>query len=71
MGEDKIMADISKCNGKDCDIKDDCYRYTADAHINQSWVEPHETGGDCEMYYPNGNKGRELRKKYGIGVENE
>ena len=29
------MADISKCNGHNCPIKDACYRYTAPA--NKRW----------------------------------
>ena len=31
------MADISKCIGKDCPIKEKCYRFTAPTGIWQSW----------------------------------
>ena len=35
------MADISKCKGIGCPIKDKCYRYTAkESLVWQSWLEP-------------------------------
>jgi hypothetical protein len=33
------MADITKCLGKDCDKKDECYRYIAPKGINQAYLE--------------------------------
>jgi len=31
------MADITKCKGTDCPIKEKCYRYTANIDGMQSW----------------------------------
>ena len=34
------MADISKCEGRDCPIKHKCYRFTAPSgELVQSWME--------------------------------
>ena len=34
------MADISKCPGTDCEIKEQCYRFTSRVHPHwQSWIE--------------------------------
>jgi len=40
------MADISMCNGKDCPIKEKCYRFTAPKGIRQSYFL--ETPGKME-----------------------
>ena len=34
------MADISKCSGKNCPIKEKCYRFTAQSGIRQSYILP-------------------------------
>ena len=45
------MTDISKCSGKDCNIKDQCYRYTASAdNIFQSYIAPQIEDGKCESF---------------------
>jgi len=31
------MADVTKCPGNGCPIREDCYRYTAPASEQQSW----------------------------------
>jgi hypothetical protein len=45
--------DISKCSGKDCPIKENCYRFTAKSDdVYQSYfVEPPIKDGKCEMYW--------------------
>jgi hypothetical protein len=47
------MADITKCSGIDCPIKETCYRYTAPvSDWNQSWFcEYPFKDGVCDMYY--------------------
>lgn len=48
------MADISKCEGVDCSIKEKCYRYTATAsEYRQSYMMPPKKGKDCEYYWDN------------------
>ena len=48
-----IMADITKCSGIDCPIKETCYRFTAKASdFRQSWFfETPIKDGVCDMYY--------------------
>lgn len=48
------MADISKCNGNNCTLKDTCYRFTATS--NPHWqtfgvFSQDETTGKCEYYW--------------------
>ena len=51
------MADISKCKGTDCPMKDNCYRYTANESYLQSWfTEVPILNGKCDEYWD--NKGR-------------
>ena len=53
----KDMADITKCNGDNCPVKEQCYRFTADSsEYRQSWFA--ETPGKivedkftCDMYW--------------------
>ena len=54
------MADISKCSGIGCSLKENCYRYTAvSSEFRQSYlastpVEKDLTGNDkCDYYWPN------------------
>lgn len=50
------MADISMCSGKDCPLKDKCYRYTAPQSDYQSWfsVVPYSTFVEsCEYFWDN------------------
>lgn len=61
------MADISKCAGKGCKLKEACYRYTAKAdEMWQSYVmadeslTPEQT--HCDMFWPD---------EYAIERENE
>lgn len=50
------MADISKCSGKDCPLKEQCYRYTAP---DSKWqlrlvIVPYKKETNtCEMFYNN------------------
>lgn len=54
------MADITKCTGEGCPVKDKCYRYTETTNERQSWFV--EVPGrldsvddkpvwKCEMYW--------------------
>ena len=47
------MADITKCNGEGCSIKDSCHRFTvkADEHYQSYFVEPPIKDGECKMYW--------------------
>ena len=47
------MADISMCEGKGCDLKDKCYRHTANKGMRQSFfmTEPNTTPTECEYYW--------------------
>ena len=48
------MSDIAKCIGKDCKIKESCYRFTAkDSLYWQSYIMPKVKDGKCEMYWKN------------------
>ena len=52
------MADISKCVGKDCPLKDTCYRHTAPESCHQSYFlgtpgELVDDGFKCEYYWEN------------------
>jgi len=47
------MADITKCNGEGCSIKDSCYRFIvkANEYYQSYFVEPPINNGKCEMYW--------------------
>lgn len=51
------MADISKCSGEDCPVKEKCYRFTATASefMQSYFFEPPLKIKDgvftCEMYW--------------------
>lgn len=48
------MADITKCVGTDCSVKEMCYRYTAPVNdFRQSWLYecPLKEDGSCDMYW--------------------
>lgn len=48
------MADISKCNGIDCPIKNDCYRHTAPDGIIQAYgVFKYKEGKGCTWFWDN------------------
>lgn len=44
------MADIAKCQGENCDRRQDCYRYTAPASEWQAWLET-PTERPCPMFW--------------------
>ena len=46
--------DITMCDGKDCELKETCYRYTATpSNYRQSYfTEAPIENGECEYYYP-------------------
>ena len=48
------MSDITMCSGIGCDLKNDCYRFTATRGFWQSWfsVVPIKDG-NCEMFWDN------------------
>jgi hypothetical protein len=46
------MADIAKCTGKDCKVKESCYRFTApSSDFWQSWMKAIVKDGKCVMYW--------------------
>jgi hypothetical protein len=47
------MADISKCKGTDCPVKENCYRFTAksDDFYQSYFTEPPIKDGKCDMYW--------------------
>ena len=52
----KPMSDISKCSGKDCPLKERCYRYTAKSDkYMQSYIAPKYEDGECENYWESKN----------------
>jgi hypothetical protein len=53
------MADITKCNGNNCPMKETCYRYTA--KITPQWQSyfsetPEIVDGKCDYYYKDETK---------------
>jgi hypothetical protein len=60
------MADITKCKGINCPVKDNCYRYTArDSGLYQSWFVDDNVGKmvdnkfSCDVYW-----GKNLEKAW-------
>lgn len=55
------MADISKCNGENCSVKEKCYRYTAPEDEYQSYViAPYKIKDGkftCDLYWGEGAQG--------------
>jgi hypothetical protein len=47
------MSDITKCNGTDCPVKENCYRFTTKCNdLHQSYFsEPPIKDGKCEMFW--------------------
>lgn len=47
------MADISKCHGENCPVRDICFRFTAKADKYwQSYMEPDRNGHQCNSFWP-------------------
>jgi hypothetical protein len=54
------MADITMCSGVGCDMKHDCYRFTAKRSHWQSWfIDVPIKDGKCEMFWDNKLKDKE------------
>ncbi len=48
------MADISMCEGKDCNLRETCYRFTAKPSEYQSYFTPTLIKNNgCEYYINN------------------
>jgi len=50
------MADITMCSGKGCELKSECYRYTAfeNPHRQSFFTTPPvEADGTCEQFWRN------------------
>lgn len=48
------MADITKCKGNYCELRQTCYRYKAeDSKFRQSYFvkTPNNTNSDCDYYW--------------------
>lgn len=43
------MPDISKCNGKDCPIKEKCFRYTSKSSMYQTYSDFEYKNG-CDYF---------------------
>ena len=59
------MADITKCKGTRCPVREDCYRYTAPASEWQSWFAVAPVSDDekgCDMMIDNKRKQNERNK---------
>ncbi len=52
------MSDITKCDGTNCPIKENCYRFTAVANQygQSTFVETPFKDGKCDMYWGNNSK---------------
>lgn len=46
------MSDISKCSGNGCDLREECYRFTAPASQRQSFIVPPAVGEECTYRLP-------------------
>jgi len=48
-----IMSDISMCSGKGCELKEKCYRYTAQKskYMQSYFTIPPIKGDECDMYW--------------------
>lgn len=61
------MADITKCKGIGCPIRDKCYRFTAPEGRWQSYSNfvpsLNETKTECPYFYYNGGKDVKRSKK--------
>lgn len=59
------MADITMCQGKECPLKDKCYRYKAKPDEYQSYFgEPPFKDGKCDHFWEmNANKQKETPQK--------
>jgi len=51
------MADITKCSGEGCPLKDMCYRFTAPGSEYQAYfTTPPVKDGECEMFWGDASK---------------
>jgi hypothetical protein len=61
------VADISKCKGQGCNIKNTCYRFLADADdYMQSYIKGNvsDDGEYCDHYWPDTEEAaRDMKKK--------
>lgn len=47
------MPDISKCEGENCRLKENCWRYKAPDSLRQTYfMEIPYKDGKCEYYWP-------------------
>lgn len=46
------MADITKCRGTGCPLKETCYRFLAKEGLRQSYfIEVHYKNNNCKYYW--------------------
>jgi len=47
------MSDITKCTGKECPVKNKCYRFTAKSsdYMQSFFTIPPIKEGKCDMYW--------------------
>lgn len=67
------MPDISMCNGNDCPLKEDCYRYKAKpSKFRQSYFfTPPYKGTDCEYFWPTNEDKNRIEPCKGHSMEDE
>lgn len=62
------MPDISMCHGIDCNIRDQCYRFTATPTLGrQAYFALEETGEACGYYWPNNKTTKKEPKNAELG----
>ena len=47
-----MQNDISKCEGKDCDLAENCWRYQVEASQAQTWAAFDAEPKPCKAYWP-------------------
>lgn len=57
-----MMADISKCKGDNCDVKEHCYRYKAISGFRQAYLVHDQKGKECSYFWDIREKGKEWYK---------
>ena len=51
--KEKLMVDIAKCDGEQCELAEACYRYQASADdLRQSYMIPKVRGLGCTYFWP-------------------
>ena len=72
------MADLDKCSGKGCIIKEKCYRYTAKSGLNQFCIEKppflldkEQKTFTCDLFWGEESEGIINQLKVIVGAKSE